>query len=322
MDRLRYLFYRFYNKVIILYRKIFLRGKRYRPKRMSGRRVLSAFEGNLYLKELIASGKPFCAARYGGSELSTYCEGKEYLLGIRKTVRQSFAEVAQRQGGFFPVDSSYIPPFSELLDELSPEIDFLASYGSFMENYMVRNYCGRNMVISDNRALEPYYFSGDQVWSSALEGKKVLVIHPFAESIISQYENHRTELFENPHLLPKFEIIAIKAVQTIAGTVDPRFHNWFEALEYMAREAGKIDYDIALIGCGYYGLPLACMLKKAGKQAIHIGGATQILFGIKGRRWELNSKEISALFNEHWVRPSAKETPENKAANEFGGSYW
>ena len=90
----------------------------------------------------------------------------------------------------------------------------------------------------------------------------------------------------------------------------------------MTQEALKIPFDVALIGCGAYGLPLACKLKCAGKQAIHIGGATQILFGIIGRRWEQNSKEVSDLFNEHWVRPSSEETPENKARNEFGGAYW
>lgn len=322
MKCLSYLGYRVYNKGIVLWRKLFYRGKRYRPRKLRGKRLLSAEEGNLYLKKLIESGQPFCAVRYGGSELNTYCEGKEYLLGLRKNMRQSIADTAQRQGGFFPADTSYLPRFSQLMEELSPEIDYLACYASFMENYMVRHYCKKELCVADNRALEPYYFKGDSVWSAALEGKKVLVIHPFAASIRSQYENNRTKLFRNPHILPEFQLITMKAVQTIAGTPDPRFRDWFEALEYMEREALKLDFDIALVGCGYYGLPLACLLKRAGKQVIHIGGATQILFGIKGRRWELNSKEVSALFNENWIRPTAEETPANKSANEFGGSYW
>ena len=322
MSRLMYLSYRLYNKGIVLYRKLFFRNKRYRPRKLSGRRLLTAEEGNRCLKELIQSGKPFCAVRYGGTELNTYCEGKEYLLGLRKTMRQSIADTAQRQSGFFPTQTSYIPRFTRLLEDVSPEIDFLAVYASFMENYMVRKYCRRDMYVSDNRSLEPYYFEADEVWSSALAGKKVLVIHPFADSIRRQYENHREKLFENPHILPEFQLLTMKAVQTIAGTPDPRFRDWFEALEYMENEALKLDFDIALIGCGFYGLPLACLLKRAGKQAIHIGGATQILFGIRGRRWELNSKEVPALFNEYWTRPSAEETPENKSANEFGGAYW
>jgi hypothetical protein len=63
------------------------------------------------------------------------------------------------------------------------------------------------------------------------------------------------------------------------------------------------DFDVAIIGCGAYGFPLAAHLKRLGKKAIYMGGATQLLFGIKGKRWD-NYRLISNFFNEHWVRPS------------------
>ena len=166
-----------------------------------------------------------------------------------------------------------------------------------------------------------YYFMHKNPWSTALAGKRVLVIHPFADTIREQYKK-REKLFEDSDILPEFELQTLKAVQTIVGTKDERFETWFEALKWMYDEALKIPFDIAILGCGAYGQPLACMLKRAGKQAIHIGGATQIMFGIRGRRWELNSPFISSLCNENWVRPSAAETPLNKEKNEFGGAYW
>lgn len=49
----------------------------------------------------------------------------------------------------------------------------------------------------------------------------------------------------------------------------------------MKDEIDKQDYDIALIGCGAYGFPLAAHIKRSGKKAIHLGGALQLLFGIK-----------------------------------------
>ena len=58
-----------------------------------------------------------------------------------------------------------------------------------------------------------------------------------------------------------------------------------------------------------------------GKKAIHLGGATQILFGIKGKRWEERSKYISSLMNEHWVRPSSNEQIKNMKKIEEG-CYW
>ena len=108
-------------------------------------------------------------------------------------------------------------------------------------------------------------------------------------------------------------------MQSIAGT-KTEFDDWFAALEYMYNEAMKIDFDIAIIGCGAYGFPLAAKLKKAGKQAIHLGGATQILFGIWGSRWD-NVEPIRKLKNEFWVRPSKEETPSGAKKVE-NACYW
>ena len=53
-----------------------------------------------------------------------------------------------------------------------------------------------------------------------------------------------------------------------------------------------------------------------------MGGATQILFGIRGRRWEVEYTDtIVPLFNPYWVRPLPEETPE-KAASVESGCYW
>ncbi len=76
----------------------------------------------------------------------------------------------------------------------------------------------------------------------------------------------------------------------------------------MFLEATSFEFDIAIIGCGSYGLPLAAKLKRHGKQAIHLGGATQVLFGIKGKRWAENPV-FRKLFNDYWVYPSLDEIP-------------
>ena len=151
-----------------------------------------------------------------------------------------------------------------------------------------------------------------------MEGKKVVVVHPFKETIEMQYEK-RKYLFENPCILPEFELRVVKAVQTIAGQRDERFSEWGEALQYMYDECMKDDFDVAIIGCGAYGMPLASMIKRAGKTAIHLGGVTQVLFGIKGGRWDHN--ELSALYNDYWVRPLPSETPQNANKVEKG-CYW
>lgn len=84
--------------------------------------------------------------------------------------------------------------------------------------------------------------------------------------------------------MPDFDLITIKAVQSLGG--GEQFQSWFDALDWMKAEIDKHDYDICLIGCGAYGFPLAAHVKRLGKKAFHLGGALQLVFGIRGRRWE------------------------------------
>lgn len=260
--------------------------------------------------ELIDSGKPFCVSRFGNTELSVMVAVlKRRLFGNTDQVQKEFDEWflnLQELSGFFPNDPNLAEEFTDLMLDVCKDIDILAEFHCKMDDYIITEYMKQTKVTFLNH-IEPWRY--DEPWSSHLENKKVLVIHPFTQTILEQYEK-REKLFENQKTLPNFELKTLKAVQTIAGEKDPRFDNWFEALEYMYEEALKIDFDIAIIGCGAYGMPLAVKLKRAGKQAIHFGGATQILFGIKGRRWVDNPRS-QVVFNEAWVYPSAEEKPKN-----------
>ena len=86
----------------------------------------------------------------------------------------------------------------------------------------------------------------------------------------------------------------------------------------------NIDYDVALIGCGAYGLHLAAHAKRMGKKSVHLGGALQICFGIIGKRYE-DPKHVNGfylnLFNEHWTRPMSEERPKNSHLVE-NSCYW
>jgi hypothetical protein len=68
------------------------------------------------------------------------------------------------------------------------------------------------------------------------------------------------------------------------------------------------------------GLPLSAYVKSLGKISIHIGGGTQILFGIRGKRWD-DMPEVASLYNEHWVRPAGTERIQYPEKVEEG-CYW
>lgn len=91
----------------------------------------------------------------------------------------------------------------------------------------------------------------------------------------------------------------------------------------MKNEINKTDFDIAIIGCGAYGFSLAAHVKRIGKKAVHLGGATQLLFGIIGKRWESADIYIKKFTfkNDYWVRPLESEKPNNSEKVE-GSTYW
>lgn len=225
--------------------------------------------------------------------------------------------------GIFPENIDTLNRFSERYLQDIPEIDLLGSF----------NYTERFMPLRDdvtNVHLECLYpFFVERPWTRVLRDRKVLVVHPFVETIKHQHQIH-SKLFENPSVYPYYELLTVKAVQSNAGAEVP-FADWFEALKYMEDQISKIDFDFAIIGCGAYGLPIAAHVKRLGKKAIHLGGGSQLLFGIKGKRWDNDGyhwpdfpqldTNYSRLYNGAWTRPSESETPKSARKVE-GACYW
>ena len=272
--------------------------------------ILTAEEGNKFIRQKLQENLPFMATRFGANEIG-YTYRSVHGLRIPFKLRRSIANT-----GFFPVyDKKLLEKFSEFYLQSAEKTDILGIWNSSEhEGAAISELCP-NATLIPLISLEPYYFS--EPWSAALKGKKVLIIHPFARTIEKQYVK-REQLFENKDILPEFDLAVFKAENTIFG--HDRFKNWFEVFDYSCEQISKMDFDVAIIGAGAYGLPLAAFVKKMGRQAIHMAGATQILFGIKGRRWDKHPI-ISKFYNESWVRPDSTETPEQHKTVE-NGCYW
>ena len=120
------------------------------------------------------------------------------------------------------------------------------SKGKGFQGAMKRhNFGGKEATHGVLKAHRSLGGTGMREWPGrVLKGKKILVVHPFAETIKSQYENKRRLIFPGTEILPEFDLHILKAVQTIAGTIDPRFPTWFDALNYMTEECLKINFDI------------------------------------------------------------------------------
>lgn len=215
--------------------------------------------------------------------------------------------------GFFPQDISLLKDFASLMGQ---DVTEMGLCGCWLNEKLLHDKFSETIRFCELGFLEP--FDADNPWTVALKGKNVLVIHPFVTSIESQYKK-RHKIWSNNNILPDFNLLTIRAVQSIAG--EPTgFSTWFDALDSMKNQMDKCNYDIALIGCGAYGFPLAAHAKRTGHKAIHLGGPLQILFGIKGKRWD-NIPSVSQYYNEWWIRPLPSETPDFHK-NVENGCYW
>lgn len=290
---------------------------------------------------LLKSGKPCMIARFGTTEINCinnylcvksdkpyFQKCVEYITDYTHTPwwNKDHWKIMSLWSGIFPPCQNTAEKFSERYLQDIPEIDILACH-QYYEKFMPLR---PDVIRIQLEMLYPFFV--DCPWTRYLKGKKVLVVHPFEKTIQQQYKNRKL-LFKDENILPDFELITFKAVQTIAGCKS-KFKNWFEALEYMENEIAKIDFDVCIIGCGAYGLPLAAFVKRMGKQAIHLAGGTQLLFGILGNRWVKQYGDVlhyrpgidininyRPLFNENWIYPLREDTPDNANIVE-GACYW
>lgn len=162
----------------------------------------------------------------------------------------------------------------------------------------------KTVTMIDPSALESFRFSDP--WTESLSDKKVLIVHPFKDTLESQLER-KDMIWKDQRILGFGQTIVYQSVQSIGG-VGPD-SDWFASFERMKSDIQKIDFDVALLGCGAYGIPLMGWIKsELGKSSVYVGGGLQLYFGIRGQRWD-RSPDVSAMYNESWVRCNEQEKP-------------
>lgn len=279
-----------------------------------------------FIRAGILSGRPFMAGKVGTGDNETMlrymdihdkeaCLLKWFklLVGRRRpfwwdnSIRAGIGVCA----GVFPPTVEGIEEFCRIYETYLPEMDGFASCADG-ETRIHDRYCPKAVPITWD-SLFPV-FRG-YTWMDALRGKRVLVVHPFVKTIVSQYEKAReVELHKNQGPFPDFDLLVYKPVNSIGGK-NSEFSSWNDALRSMEKDLSKLNFDVALIGCGVYGVPLSAHVKRMGRAAVHTGGTTQLLFGIKARRFDHWN-----CYNENWVHPMSDDVPPNLTQIE-GGSF-
>ncbi len=260
-----------------------------------------------WIANKIFEGEPFIVSRFGNIELEWYLQMKIMRKNLVTRVYSFLTfhtdvwrleDKIIRHAYFVPSDVENSLFYERVMDEVIPEIDFLASWSKGETSNYVK--LKKNISKSYIFDIEPY--KSIKPWTLALEGKKVLVINPMVDIFEKQMQN-REKLFDIP-MLPNFELIKLKAL--FFG--DPVYTTWKSVFDYYKEQISMTEFDVAIVGCGTWGMPICKIIKDKGKGAIHLGGATQIMFGVMGKRWK-DWPNYACLVNKYWLTEH-KEKPE------------
>jgi hypothetical protein len=281
-------------------------------------RMLTESAANSLITKALLSGKPFLAGRMGSTETNV-CWRISRAGFLRSPLTKGSLKQALDSSGISNREDEGLHRFAAIYVASLPYADLIGFWGVKGMAPLLRKYGPPALQFTSLSGLDPWdtYLARERPWTLALEGKSVLVVHPFAQSILAQFAR-RSGINAISEILPPFDIATLVPPVTFAGQDNGK--TWVVNFQLLMAEVAKRRFDIAIIGCGAYGLPLGAFVKQLGRQAIHLGGATQLLFGIRGKRWD-EWEEYTRFIDETWVRPLEEERPVGWKSMEEG-CYW
>lgn len=268
--------------------------------------------------------KGFLVGRNGTIEM-------EILLQkhFQNTFFQQQLLILERNAGVFPATANSAHQWIRATEEAIRNTDLLVAgwYAPIAnEERQYIKTLGKNGPYLPLRALEPYYVPYEHQWSRFFLYRKVAIVSSFANFAVDQ-SKHANLLWPDRHdsLLPEADYIAIEtgyAPSLAQGRAawPSSIDSWQEAVDSVVKQVVDSGAEIVLIGCGGLGMIIGHRLKELGKVCIVMGGAIQVLFGIKGKRWETHSV-ISRFWNPTWKYPPLERVPLGADKIE-GGCYW
>ena len=137
------------------------------------------------IKEELIKDKSSMIARFGAVEIKAVLYPQAPII-VQPLIKKSVFNTMYINAGFFPSNEKTIRQFSELMVEDMKLLDILGCW-RIEERFLQKNFPTAKRV--ELSALEPYL--QEDPWSVVLEGKKILVIHPFNTTIEKQYSANR-----------------------------------------------------------------------------------------------------------------------------------
>ena len=271
-------------------------------------------DGNNFISHHLKNNIPFAAGKIGGNELQLL----HFALNQSTNWHPQFKKECEEVAGLYPMTLENVTWFKDAMLSNMDHLDLVSTWSKTLpefENNIIQAYA-KKAYTTNLQHLEPYFFNIP--WTKHLEGKTVAVFSPFADSISQNFNNF--DKIWSGKIKNNFNLVTVKYPTSIPITVNSPYKNSREVYNEFKDKIQSMDFDVGIFGTGHTGLLFALECKKLGRTGIHLGGPTQILFGVKGNRWQ-SMEEFKPFFNEHWTSPLKHETPERFYDVE-DGCYW
>ena len=223
--------------------------------------------------------------------------------------------------GVFPLTHKIVSRWMKEYIEAARTLDGYVEWWHGKDTAILNQYNPTRLISKDIDDLLPFYL-GANAWHYALADKTVLVIHPMVDSIEAQASRFSSIW---PGAAIK-KLICIRSYYPPWLLTSHPYKTFFDCLKAIKKQIAKQQFDFAVVGAGAYSLPLLSFIKELGVPCVHLGGQTQLLFGIRGQRWETEYTEAWRQANfynnsDFWIKPLLTDIPSNKNIVE-NGCYW
>jgi hypothetical protein len=282
--------------------------------------------------EALARGDGFAAGKLGVTERSIL----RYPLVLadeadRRRVsafEQALRYRASGAAGLFPATPGFLRRFAEAfaadvraLDAIGlfPHEEPLASQFELLASHGAR---GQVMDFLDQEPDRSHPADESRCYLPHLRGRRLLLVSGFGDLLGRRANRETFEAVWSKTGKPWFHPARVEALEIPLGwsaTTQASYTTSLDLLGEIMGRLAELDFDVALIGGGGLGIPLAAAVKRQGRAAISLGGHIQVLFGVKGERWNGSAWWRERYFNDAWIDLPDRYRPEPGRTYE---NYW
>lgn len=285
------------------------------------------------LREALAEQRGFAVGKIGVTEQQLLVWLMLQQQNAQSAKKNLLALVLKNQArshsGIFPAENDFYLRFGQAYVGALHQLDVIGLFRAKQAAFelMLLNHFQFANPLTRFQNLHPDHSIPDDAsncYLPLLRDKKILIVTPFGNLLASRATR---EIFEGVWRASGkkfFEPARVEGLEFPYGFAREtwtRYATCLDLMDEIQNEMARRDFDVALIGAGGMGVPLAAFVKRLGKIGIMLGGHLQLIFGVKGARWKNDRTWRDTFFNEWWIDMPAHYHPkQGDDAGEY--AYW